>query len=79
MSLRRFAGYFFALTAAATAAFGSSMIGQAMPPDIEAQQAAMRIAAEDEMEAHTALLFQQMRAKDRASRAVPASRILASH
>lgn len=69
MSLRRFAGYFLALVSAATIAFASSLIGQAVPPDAAEREATLNLAANEEMTARTAMMFQEMQMHHRLSSA----------
>lgn len=45
MSLRRFAGYFFALSACSTLAFASSTVGQTLPPQSEPAYSAAPFAS----------------------------------
>ena len=60
MSLRRFAGYFMALTALATVAFASCLMGQASPEEAADSEAARMAFVDRDMAERTAYLFHQM-------------------
>jgi hypothetical protein len=60
MSLRRFAGYFMALTALATVAFASCLMGQATPEESAESEAARMAFADQDMAERTAYLLHQM-------------------
>jgi hypothetical protein len=63
MSLRRFAGYFMALTALATVAFASSVMGQSPPQSTAEMEAAREARFDQETAVRTAHLFHQMRGR----------------
>ena len=79
MSLRRFAGYFLALSAAATVAFASCLMGQAALPETATRGGSMEAGGDGQISDRTALLFQHMQAHHLLSSAARTSRILASH
>ncbi len=60
MSLRRFAGYFLTLSAAASVAFASCMLGQPVPPEAASREATLSAGVDRQVAARTAFLFQQM-------------------